>query len=372
MSDNNKYLGLVIVGVLAVIGLEYLIARSLGKRVFRFQNTISNLSMGIFDRAAGLLMLPLIYYYFDFLQQHLALFSIPETTLYFLLAVLVTDFLWYFYHLAGHKINLFWGAHIIHHHSEDYNYTVAINLTPLQVVIRILVWSAMPILGFSAKVVLGAHLIIGFYQFLLHSTLIPKLGIIEKFMVTPSHHRVHHGSNSQYLDKNFGGILIIWDRLFGTFAEEKETISYGITKDINTRKFIPSVFHYYNNLIFQAKQLPTVQEKILLFFKGPDWIPSSGTMLLSKRYIDKGTYKYQKYTKTTKFYIVFSVVFSFVLLAFTAYFMADIPNKYTYVLTAIILICLINIGRLLENKKIILLEIVKYTTLLVLFYLLYI
>jgi sterol desaturase/sphingolipid hydroxylase (fatty acid hydroxylase superfamily) len=327
--------------------------------------------MGAFDRATGLLMVPFIFFYYDFLHQHLAIFTIPESMTYFILAVFVTDFLWYFYHLAGHKVNLFWGAHIIHHHSEDYNYTVALNLTPFQVVVRILIWSVMPILGFSATVVLGTHLVIGLYQFLLHTTLIPKLGFIEKFMVTPSHHRVHHGSNEQYLDKNFGGILIIWDKLFGTYETEQETVAYGITKDINTRNFVPSVFHYYDNLIFQAKRLPTFKEKFLLFFKGPDWVPASGEMELSSRYITKGTYNYQNYTKKKQFYIVFSVVFTFVLLAIVAYIMADIPRNFVYGFVLVLLLFFISIGRMMENKKVIILEIVKYVSLAVLFSLLY-
>ncbi len=371
MDDNNKYLWMVIAGVLFVVGIEYLIARQKGKKVFRFQNTVSNLSMGIFDRAAGLLMVPLIYMHFNYLYTHFAIFNIPETKYYFILAVVVSDFLWYFYHRAGHEINLFWGAHIVHHQSEDYNYTVALNLTPFQVVVRVLVWSLMPIIGFSAKVVLGTHLVIGLYQFLLHTTLIPKLGIIEKFMVTPSHHRVHHGSNTEYLDKNYGGIFIIWDRLFGSFEEEKNPVAYGITKDINTRNFIPSVFHYYSNLLFQMKQLPTFTEKIKLLFKGPDWIPESGALKLSSTYINKGSYDYKNYSKVKKAYLVFLMFLAFVLLAITAYIMADIPITYTYILLILLMLNIVIVGRLMENKSVVILEIIKYVGLAFVFYTLY-
>lgn len=371
MNDNNKYLWMVMAGVLFVIGIEYLIARHKGLRVFRLQNTIVNLSMGIFDRVAGLLMVPLIYMHFNFLYTHFAIFDIPETKYYFVFAVIVSDFLWYFYHRAGHQINLFWGAHIIHHQSEDYNYTVALNLTPFQVIIRILVWSLMPIIGFSAEVVLATHLVIGLYQFLLHTTLISKLGIIEKFMVTPSHHRVHHGSNVEYLDKNYGGIFIIWDRLFGTFQVEKNPVSYGVTKDINTRNFIPSVFHYYSNLWFQIKQLPTITEKIKLLFKGPDWIPESGALKLSNTYIDKGSYDYKNYSKSKTFYLVFSMIFTFIILAITAYIMADTPRLYVYALLSFIMLNLVVLGRLIENKSVLILEIIKYIGLFFIFYKLY-
>lgn len=371
MNDNNKFLWIVIIGVLLIIFIEYLVARYKGLKIFRLQNTISNLSMGIFDRVAGLLMVPIIYMHFNFLHTHLAIFNIPETKYYFILAVIISDFLWYIYHRAGHKVNIFWGAHIIHHQSEDYNYSVAVSLTPFQVVIRVLVWSLMPIMGFSAKVVLGTHLVIGLYQFLLHTTLIPKLGIIEKFMVTPSHHRVHHGSNKEYLDKNFGGIFIIWDRFFGSFQEEINPVFYGATKDINTRNFVPSVFHYYANLLFQVKQLPTTKEKIKLLFNGPDWVPESGALKLSSTYINKGSYDYKSYSKSKTFYLIFLTLFAFTLLAITAYIMADIPITYTYLLLVFIMLNIVILGRLIENKSVLVLELIKYTGLAFVFYKLY-
>ncbi|HIP48142.1 MAG TPA: sterol desaturase family protein [Lutibacter sp.] len=358
--ENNKALWIVMLVVLFIIGVEFIITRIKGIQRFRFQNTVVNLSMGIFDRIAGLLMLPFIYKYFEYLHTHFSLLDIPNGTIYFIIAVLFSDFLWYFYHMAGHRINLFWGAHIVHHQSEDYNYSVALNLTPFQVVVRVLVWSVMPIMGFSANVVLGTHLVIGLYQFLLHTSLIGKLGLFEEFMVTPSHHRVHHGSNEQYLDKNYGGIFIIWDRLFNTFEREEEEVSYGITKDINSRGFLTSVFHYYNNLLFQMKQLPSVQEKFLLFFKAPDWVPSSGALQLSNIYIEKGSYQYQKFSKTKIAYIVFSILFTLVLLSYTAFYLSELATFDTYLLSSIILFSIYIIGRLIENKKVLLLEIIKY------------
>jgi alkylglycerol monooxygenase len=351
MMGENKYLWIAAAAVLFVIGMEYLYARSERKIIFRFQNTISNLLMGIFDRIAGVFMVPLIYIYYEYLYENLALFSIPETWMTFLFSVVVSDFIWYFYHRAGHRINMFWGAHIIHHQSEDYNYSVALNLTPFQVIIRVLFWSLMPILGFTAETVLATHVVIGLYQFVLHTTLIPKLGWIEKLFVTPSHHRVHHGSNTQYLDKNYGGVLIVWDHIFGTFQEEEEAVSYGITKDINTRDFLMSVFHYYKNLIFKMKQLSTWKEKGLLLVKGPDWVPVSGPLKDLSLYIPKGSYHYGNYTVWKKIYIVFNVVFLFsVLLAFAFYL--NLLDALQLSLTGLfLLVSLIAIGRMLEGLK---------------------
>ena len=357
--EENKYLWLVAALVFFVIGMEYLFSRSQRKNIFRFENTISNLLMGVFDRIASLFMLPLIYFYYDFLHLHFSLVEVPNTWGWFVVAVLLSDFIWYFYHRSGHRINLFWGAHIIHHQSEDYNYSVALNLTPFQVVIRVLFWSLMPVLGFLPEIVLATHLFIGLYQFLLHTTLIPKLGPIEKLFVTPSHHRVHHGSNPEYIDKNYGGILIVWDRIFGTFQEEKTQVVFGITKDINSRAFLTSVFHYYQNLIFQAKQLSTWKQKIQLMFKGPDWVPKAGPLKLLPLYIDKGTYAYQHFSKLKKCYIVFNTAAVFFVLIFFAYFMAFFSVLEMLLVAIFTLLTLVIVGRLLVNKPTYFLESIR-------------
>ncbi|WP_139957707.1 sterol desaturase family protein [Flavicella sediminum] len=348
---EDKYLWIVASVVLFIIGVEYLFSRTKGKTIFRFQNTISNLLMGIFDRVAGLFMVPLIYFYYEYLYLNFALFFIPESILFFCFAVLISDFIWYFYHKAGHRINFFWGAHIIHHQSEDYNYSVALNLTPFQVIIRVLFWSLMPVLGFKPEVVLGTHLVIGLYQFLLHTTLIPKLGFVEKLFVTPSHHRVHHGSNTEYLDKNFGGILIIWDKLFGSFQEEEKEVQFGITKDVNSRDFMTSVFHYYQNLLFKMRQLATVKEKCLLLVKGPDWVPVSGEIKELPLYIEKGTYQYTRFSFQKKVYIILNIVLLFAVLILLAYLMNSFSFLQLWLIALFLLTSLVLTGKILEGLR---------------------
>ncbi len=360
-KNDNAGLFIAIAIVMFVLGTEYLVARRKGKKIFRFENTIANFSMGIFDRIAGIFMVPIIFFYYHYLHQYFSIFDIPETRTWFLFAVLVSDFTWYFYHKSGHKINLFWGAHIIHHQSEDYNYSVALNLTPFQVFIRVMFWSLMPIVGFSAKMVLGTHLVIGLYQFLLHSPLIPKLGILEEFMVTPSHHRVHHGSNEKYLDKNFGGVFIVWDRLFGTFQREEEEVSFGITKDINSRDFLTNVFHYYSNLLFLMKQMPTFSGKLNVLFKGPDWVPATGELEHLPLYIDKGTYQYKEYTRIEKTYIISNIVLMMLVMGTLSATVASIPTLGLEVITVFVMVTLVSIGRMMEKQPVVYLELFKYS-----------
>ncbi|NIJ46211.1 sterol desaturase/sphingolipid hydroxylase (fatty acid hydroxylase superfamily) [Wenyingzhuangia heitensis] len=359
-KGDNAGLFIVVSIVMFVLATEYIVARRKGKKIFRFENTIANISMGIFDRIAGVFMVPIIFFFYHYLHEYFAIFKIPQTTEWFLVAVLVSDFVWYFYHKSGHRINLFWGSHIIHHQSEDYNYSVAFNLTPFQVFIRILFWTSMPIIGFSAEVVLGTHAVLGLYQFLLHTPLIPKLGILEEFMVTPSHHRVHHGSNTAYLDKNYGGIFIIWDRLFGTFQREEEEVKYGITMDINSRDFVTGVFHYYANLFYLMRQMPTLQGKLNVLFQGPDWVPATGELEHLPLYVEKGSYQYKNYSLIEKISIIGNIALVVVVLCTMSYKIADIPTYGLEVMTFFMLVTLVSIGRMVEKQSVIFIEIFKY------------
>lgn len=368
-KGDNAALFIVISVVMFVLAIEYIVARRKGKKIFRFENTIANISMGIFDRIAGVFMVPIIFFFYHYLHEYFAIFEIPQTTAWFLVAILVSDFTWYFYHLSGHRINLFWGSHIIHHQSEDYNYSVAFNLTPFQVFIRIMFWSVMPIIGFSAEVVLGTHAVLGLYQFLLHTPLIPKLGVLEEFMVTPSHHRVHHGSNEEYLDKNYGGIFIIWDRLFGTFQREEADVKYGITMDINSRDFVTGVFHYYANLIHLMKQMPTIGGKLNVLFKGPDWVPATGPLNHLPLYVEKGSYKYKTYSFAEKFYIIGNIVLVAIVLCTMSFKIREIPYYGIEVMTFYMLVTLVSIGRMMEKQSVKYIELFKY--LVVIAYLLY-
>ncbi|MGY5354663.1 sterol desaturase family protein [Wenyingzhuangia sp. IMCC45467] len=368
-KGDNAGLFIVISIVMFVLAIEYIVARRKGKKIFRFENTIANISMGIFDRIAGVFMVPIIFFFYHYLHQYFAIFNIPQTTIWFFVAILVSDIVWYFYHLSGHRINLFWGSHIIHHQSEDYNYSVAFNLTPFQVFIRIMFWSVMPIIGFSAEVVLATHVVLGLYQFLLHTPLIPKLGIIEEFMVTPSHHRVHHGSNQEYLDKNYGGIFIIWDRIFGTFQREEAEVKYGITMDINSRDFVTGVFHYYANLLHLMRQMPTLGGKLNILFRGPDWVPASGELQHLPLYVEKGSYKYKTYSLLEKICIIGNVALVAIVLCTLSYKIAGLPFFGIEVVTFYMLVTLVSIGRMVEKQPVKYIELFKY--LVVISYLLY-
>ena len=163
-----------------------------------------------------------------------ALLSIPENIWTLILTVIIADFIYYWEHRIEHRIRFFWAYHNVHHSSTDYNYTVASRLSWVESCFLWVFYIPMALSGFNPLLIFIGVQISAAYQTWIHTEKIGKLGWLEKIINTPALHRVHHASNSRYIDRNFGGILIIWDRLFGTYQSEREKPVYGLTENINT------------------------------------------------------------------------------------------------------------------------------------------
>ena len=162
------------------------------------------------------------------------LLEIPTNGWTFTVVIIVADFIYYWEHRTEHRIRFFWAYHNVHHSSMDYNYTVASRLSWVETCFIWIFYIPMALLGFDPLLIFVGVQISAAYQTWIHTQKIGRLGILEKFVNTPALHRVHHASNSRYIDRNFGGILMIWDRLFGTYQPEIEKPVYGLTKNINT------------------------------------------------------------------------------------------------------------------------------------------
>lgn len=200
------------------------------------------------------------------------LFTIPADTWWGVgLLFLADDFSFYLHHRACHEVRLFWAGHVNHHSSVHYNFAVDLRQSWGELFHKYLWWAWMPLAGFdpgAMMVMLSVSLV---YQFFLHTEMVGRLGFLEHFLNTPSHHRVHHASNVRYLDRNHGGILIIWDKLFGTFEPEKEPVVYGITKNIHTHNPLEIATHEYKALWRDVKRAPGLMNKLRYLFKPPGW-----------------------------------------------------------------------------------------------------
>ncbi|MGL4306882.1 MAG: sterol desaturase family protein [Mycobacteriaceae bacterium] len=189
-------------------------------------------------------------------------------------ALLGIDFLWYVYHRMSHRVRLVWAAHQVHHSSEYFNLTTAAR-QKWHLWFEVLVWIPLPLLGVPPWIIFTSLSINLVYQFFLHTEIIGKLPRpIEFIFNTPSHHRVHHGSDPEYLDKNYGGILIIWDRLFGTFTAESERPTYGLTKPVTTYKILNLQFREFAAIGADLKKAKTWNHRLGYVFGPPGWEPA--------------------------------------------------------------------------------------------------
>ena len=183
------------------------------------------------------------------------------------------DFTFYWHHRLSHEVRILWSAHINHHSSIQYNLATALRQSPKEELYKKIWWIWMPLLGFHPLMILTCMQISLIYQFFLHTELINRVGIFEKFMNTPSHHRVHHGSDIKYLDKNYAGIFIIWDKIFGTYQVEEQTPKYGITTNIYSYNLFEITFHEFKSLMHDVKHAKTFKDKIGYMIHSPGWNP---------------------------------------------------------------------------------------------------
>lgn len=189
------------------------------------------------------------------------------------LCFFANDFIYYWFHRWSHTVRFLWCTHVNHHSSEYMNFFTAARTPFLNWVHHWIFWLPLPLLGFPPEMILIIESIGFLFAFIQHTQIIPKLGPIEWVVNTPSHHRVHHGSNPQYIDKNYGNTLIIFDRIFGTFEPEEEEVKYGITKNIKTYNLVKVALHEWDAMFRDVRNARNWRERFMYLFGGPGWKP---------------------------------------------------------------------------------------------------
>ena len=188
-----------------------------------------------------------------------------------LVAIAGWDFIYYWNHRFMHEVRTLWAHHVVHHSSERYNLSTALRQPVVEPFSVFLPYGVMSWLGVRPKLIEEARGINLLYQYWIHTDTIRKLGKAEEVLNTPSHHRVHHGSNSQYIDRNHGSILIIWDRLFGTFQREEDPVIYGLTKNVDSYNPLKIAFHEYADIVKDVAQSDNWRDRLSFVFRGPGW-----------------------------------------------------------------------------------------------------
>lgn len=204
--------------------------------------------------------------------------QIENPYLYWVVLFLLQDFMYYLLHVVDHYTRLFWAVHVTHHSSDKFNFTVAIRSSVFQPVYRFLYYLPLAFMGFKPLDILFMYALCQTYGFFVHTETVGKLGFLEWFLVTPSHHRVHHASNPLYLDKNMGMVLIIWDRIFGTFQEETEKPVYGLTTPLQSGSPREVIFGEWEKLIQDLKKPGSIALKWKLIWNPPGWSPDKSTL----------------------------------------------------------------------------------------------
>lgn len=331
-------------------GLEYVAACKQNKKhLFKFDSSIANMSIGVAERLLNLFLTASFYSLFQFVYGNFALWSIPNTFIVWIILILATDLVWYWYHRLGHEINLFWAAHIVHHQSEEFNYTVSARITTLQAIIRNLFWCLLPLAGFHPAMVIITLIIHGAYSFFTHTQLIRKLGWLEHILITPSHHRVHHASNEKYLNKNYGDLFVFWDKLFGTFQREEEEPVYGLTHPLKSNSFIWQHVHYFLEIRECVRRQDGFLNKLQIIFGKPESLDQNIRSDLEKKYLSRK--KFPSASIRYKNYVQIQFVIVVVVLFATSLFYKFFSVSDLLFIAALIFITLINCGALLEQKR---------------------
>lgn len=273
-----------------LIGVELLIQHFQHRKIYRLNDAITNISCGITSQVVGAFLRVISVVVYQLLYENFALFSIPNTWYTFVLIWLAVDLCYYWAHRMSHEVNLFWGGHVVHHQSEDYNFSVALRQGSFQVFWTFFFYLPLAILGVDTLTFVFIAAINTVYQFWIHTETIGKLGWLEYIFNTPSHHRVHHGRDPKYIDKNHAGTFIIWDRVFGTFQEEEERPTYGITKPVNTWNPIKANLQHYADMIALLKKSRSFGDSLNILFNKPGWLPDylGGNQVLQQ--VDKNAY----------------------------------------------------------------------------------
>lgn len=351
MNLNPLVLSIPIYFIL--MGIELIIERFSHKRLYELADSIANISCGITSQLSGLFLTLLGVGVYQMVFEHFAFFTLHQNWVYWLSLYLLVDLAYYWAHRMSHEINLFWGGHVVHHQSEEYNLSVALRQSSLQVVWTFAFYLPLALLGFKTEHFVLVSALNTLYQFWIHTETINKMGWFEYVFNTPSHHRVHHGRNPKYIDKNHAGSLIIWDKMFGTFQPEEERPTYGITKPINSWNAIWANISHYAEMLGDLKKITRWDDKIKYLFKKPGWLPDYLGGYRAAPPIDKSTY--QKFTTPSTMLLNLYVLFQYIVcLVGTSLFLFNaakfsLPEKTG--IAFLISFTVVNCGVLFERRK---------------------
>lgn len=261
----------IVVFLSFIVGEMILSARNQLK-LYENRDTFNNMLLGFFTFVTIALLKGTLFFSFDFVQQNWGVFEIDmNLPIMWIILLIINDLMFYLFHWLAHNSRFFWALHSAHHNSRYYNFTVAIRGNFLLQLFKFPLWIIMPLLGFPAWAILLTDSIVYFYQFWVHTDLIGTLGPLEYIFQTPRNHRVHHSERADELDKNLGGIFIIWDRLFGTFLEVGHKITYGIPNNLRQQGVWHVAMHEFQDIWYDVRRSGSLSAAFKYLFGYPPY-----------------------------------------------------------------------------------------------------
>lgn len=351
MSVNPIVLSIPVFFIL--IAVEVIYDRLRHKNLYRLNDALTNISCGITEQISGVFFKVGTVALYYFIYEHFRWFTLPNNLLWGAILFLGVDFCYYWAHRLSHEINLFWAGHVVHHQSEDYNLSVALRQGFMQKIFTAFIYLPLALFGFQTELFLLFSAWNTLYQFWIHTETIGKMGPLEWVLNTPSHHRVHHGREPKYIDKNHAGVLIIWDRLFGTFQKEEEKPVYGITTPVQSWNPVYAQVQHFGN-IWADWQKVRGWDKIRLLYKKPGWLPNYAGGYRAPQAVDREQYK--KFNVSIPTAINWYVLIQYgLVLVLTAWFLFQFDTLLLWQQVAFaiaITYSVMSIGILLDGKPV--------------------
>ena len=258
-----------------LIALELMLTRRRQERAFAFHDSVNSLSCGVGQQVIGLLTAAAkaTGYALVYERFHVTTVS-PRSPMAWIALLFAVDFAYYVYHLASHRVNFLWATHAVHHQSEEYNLSTALRQSWFTSLTSWVFYLPLAVVGFPTTMFVAMYTLNTLYQFWIHTRTVHRVGFLEVFLNTPSHHRVHHGIDPAYIDKNYAGIFIVWDRLFGTFQEETREPVYGTVKPLASWNPFWANFEPWAQLFALMRQTRRLRDKLYFLVAPPEWRPA--------------------------------------------------------------------------------------------------
>jgi len=354
MITPERIMAWAIPGFFLLIAIEFVVAKWRGRVAYHGNDAINSLGLGVMSQIVGVYSKLLSVGIYAWCAQHLTLWQLPADSWWvWISGLLLYDLLYYWLHRGGHRVGVLWAAHVVHHQSEDYNLSTALRQTSSGVFLGWLFYLPMALLGYPVTVFAIIALIDLLYQFWVHTEQVGRLGWFDRVFCSPSNHRAHHAVNERYLDRNYGGILIVWDRLFGTFVEENDIDPpiYGTRSPLRSWNPLWANVEVYWAIAKDAWHAQNRRDKWRVWIKPPGWRPADVEARFPKPAFDIGRERFDP--PISRALMVYCLIQFALLLAMGVHFLGLAPHAalstgFAYAAYLVLSMCLL--GALMEGR----------------------